>query len=175
MKTPKEKPYLTQIYKAAHNMNIEDFVQWVEDSEPKLTEQSDKALLPTDEEVITKAKFIRAEMFKTKGYGKEFTDEDIEFALIFIAKWVRGNYPQANKSEWISVDEKLPDDLSYHIVSWKLPSPDGDSFVYGTRTAMCEIYKDKKWYGENGIYGMNPLGVITHWRRLPEPIRENNL
>ena len=64
--------------------------------------------------------------------------------------------------EWVSVKEKLPDDLSYHLVKWELehPYPErGQATVKGTRSAMCEIYKDKKWYGENGI----PVNGITHW------------
>ena len=76
-----------------------------------------------------------------------------------------GMLPEVKPCAWISVDERLPDDLSYHLVAWKLPSPDGNSFVSGSRSAMCEIYKDKKWYGENGIV----VNAITHWMPFPKP------
>lgn len=80
-----------------------------------------------------------------------------------------GDYHESKKiNEWKSVKDGLPDNLNYHIIMWELPSPDGDSMVRGSRSAMCEIYKDKKWYGENGIYDVNPLNGVTHWMPFPK-------
>jgi len=66
--------------------------------------------------------------------------------------------------DWTDVNETLPDNLQYHLVAWELPSPDGKSMVTGTRSAMCEIYKDNKWYGENGIV----VNGVTHWAKFPK-------
>ena len=82
-------------------------------------------------------------------------------------KNMASNLAEVKPCAWISVDERLPDDLSYHIVAWRLPSPDGTTTVTGSRSAMCQIYKDKKWYGENGIV----VYAVTHWMDFPEAPR----
>lgn len=60
----------------------------------------------------------------------------------------------ANKPIWISVESKdnLPKNLQYHLVRWELPHPEeGKPNVKGIRSAMCRIYGDQKWEGENGV------------------------
>ncbi len=87
-----------------------------------------------------------------------------------VAQMMGDYYESRISKNWISVEERLPDDLCYHIVAWKLPSPDGKSFVYGSRSAMCEIYKDKKWYGEDNIKLVE--NSITHWMPFPTPLKK---
>ena len=64
--------------------------------------------------------------------------------------------------EWISVEEKLPDNLSYHLIAWNVDGAKGVSY------AMCEIYKDNKWYRNESGYPTK-LNNITHWMPFPEP------
>jgi len=77
---------------------------------------------------------------------------------------VKADVSKSFFGDWTDVNDKLPDNLQYHLVAWELPSPDGKSMVTGTRSAMCEIYKDKKWYGENGIV----VNGVTHWSEFPK-------
>ena len=63
-------------------------------------------------------------------------------------------------SEWISVEDRLPEDEGYVLVT------DGDDVYMG--------FKDDSW----GSYFMNVespsmicFGDITHWMPLPEPPR----
>ncbi len=43
----------------------------------------------SDEEIEMKAKILRAEAFRHKGYGSDFTDETIELFLFLMGKWMR--------------------------------------------------------------------------------------
>ncbi len=59
-------------------------------------------------------------------------------------------------SNWIAVDEKLPDD---EIKVLCLHSPSGNRFI-SQRTLDC-LTNDPKWYNED---------KPTHWQSLPEAI-----
>lgn len=82
---------------------------------------------------------------------------------------IMGDYYESRIYEkWISVNERLPDNLSYHILEWELPHPEREQeTVKGVRSRMCEIYKDKKWYGENNVQ----INGVTRWMPFPEPTR----
>jgi hypothetical protein len=73
-----------------------------------------------------------------------------------------GVLPEVKPCAWISVDERLPDDLSYHLIAWKVEEVTGSSY------AMCEIYKDKKWYRYPNNFPQQ-LDNVTHWMPFPKP------
>jgi hypothetical protein len=60
-------------------------------------------------------------------------------------------------SKWISVDERLPDEDGWVIVSGGL-----DSFAAS--------YLDGKFYYANGVNcGSREVFYVTHWQPLPDP------
>ena len=76
--------------------------------------------------------------------------------------FINFNPLKRKESDWISVKDKLPDDLCYHLVAWKVEE------ITGTTVAMYEVYKNKKWYRHHGNFPIQ-LNGITHWMPFPEP------
>lgn len=67
----------------------------------------------------------------------------------------------AEKSEWISVEDKLPENSACYLGAHEVPFADG--------LGIGIYYFD----AENKVFRMNPNGIIitivTHWQPMPEP------
>lgn len=66
--------------------------------------------------------------------------------------------------EWISVEDRLPEDGGFYIVGFK----NGGSFL--------GWYNSEKWHNPKGKeYGITKFGdnnTVTHWMPLPKPPKE---
>lgn len=94
-------------------------------------------------------------------YGMKHDDPDGRYGLHKLG-WLAYSYPPAHidRSEWISVKERLPERFEHVLVYCKKHR--GDIFV------SCGYrYDNTGWYVD-GIY----TTVVTHWMPLPEPPEE---
>lgn len=94
-------------------------------------------------------------------YGMKHDDPDGRYGLHKLG-WLAYSYPPAHidRSEWISVKERLPERFEHVLVYCKKHR--GDIFV------SCGYrYDNTGWYVD-GIY----TTVVTHWMPLPEPPKE---
>lgn len=73
------------------------------------------------------------------------------------------------KSEWISVDERLPTDRELVLVSSMDLLTKKHGWFYLARYTDLQndgvIFDNKRWLSENG----GIFGKVTHWMPLPEP------
>ena len=69
------------------------------------------------------------------------------------------------KSDWISVNERLP--MIGEIV---LTSSSKDGFgVYGFMQLVKSVFDDDELVWHDNILGYMPLDAVNHWQPLPEP------
>ena len=68
---------------------------------------------------------------------------------------------------WEDIKDKLPDDGAYHIVAWKLPSPDGTDFVYGTGYGVYDNLGKNGWHRMYENFPI-PIHGVTHWAKFPK-------
>ena len=75
-------------------------------------------------------------------------------------KW-EGWQAKAAQSEWISVEDRLPENSACYLGAYEVPFADG--------LGIGIYYFD----AENKVFRMNPNGIIitivTHWQPMPEP------
>ena len=86
---------------------------------------------------------------------------DVEYVDWNFEGWLAYSYPPAHidRSEWISVKERLPKDFDQALVY------DGDEHY---PIGICHKGESGIWHSDMA-YGM---GTITHWMPLPEPPEE---
>ena len=75
-----------------------------------------------------------------------------------IFEWFKSKLQAESKDEWISVDERLPEEDKYVLVCFN-----GKHIFTGT-------YNNGQWLDSDGFKFID--GTITHWRELPEPPKE---
>ena len=71
--------------------------------------------------------------------------------------------------EWISVDERLPEEDDNYIVTACDEGCDGEGILwYDTVVIEAEYYKGEWSWNENGTeYDITDL--VTHWQPMPQP------
>lgn len=103
--------------------------------------------------------------------AREYGTKDVDFDTT-AAKMVAMGYRK--KSEWISVDERLP--LYGELVlvsSMNLLTKKHEWFYlarYSNHTNKGVIFDEKCWLAEDGMI----FGHITHWMPLPEPPKKGD-
>ena len=89
---------------------------------------------------------------KLKEYEKEFNElQDSNIAII------------DNNSNWISVDDKLPEDGEYVLIQ------DYDGEIY------MAWFGDNEWVAVSGIYDRFEFEEIPYWHPLPKPKQQERI
>lgn len=79
------------------------------------------------------------------------------------------NTKEEEKKNWISVEDRLPDNLSYHLVAWCVDE------VTGVSIANYDAYVEKKWYKLHDSTFPIQMGNITHWMPFPNPPKNSRI
>jgi len=69
-------------------------------------------------------------------------------------------------SEWISVEDRLPEKHDYYLVS--------HMHEIGGRVNVDKLIYSDSHGGWVSLYGARYGGIVTHWMPVPEPPKENS-
>ena len=70
--------------------------------------------------------------------------------------------------QWRPLSES-PNDGSYHLVAWELPSPDEDKpNVKGVTSGIFDYLDKKEWYRDANGFRI-PINGATKWMPFPKP------
>ncbi len=73
------------------------------------------------------------------------------------------------ESEWISVNDRLPENSGeYIVVACDEGCPYGEGIWYAT-VVVCAEYAFNSWTWYEGSHEYSLDGIVTHWMPLPEP------
>ena len=100
-----------------------------------------------------------AELYPTNPQTERVGDEYSRLGTQY--KW-EGWQARAEQSEWISVEDKLPELNKEVLVVWT----DG---VFGFATRIETKYHEERWNWETAAFSE----TITHWQPLIEPPQDN--
>lgn len=91
------------------------------------------------------------------------------------AMWIITHAPTLTpQSEWVSVEERLPEKHSEYIVCACDEGEPVDERIWGDTVVVCADYYDGTftWYEGNTEYDISD--IVTHWMPLPAPPGKDN-
>lgn len=115
--------------------------------------------------------FVRRLTLDTsKGHYGEFMDgSEVAFTSREIAAFVEQMPTLTPPNEWVSVEERLPENDGWYLVY--APGYWGNSTIYGLDGLAYSNFKHNykvHWGIERGT-GRGWPGIVTHWMLLPAP------
>lgn len=104
-------------------------------------------------------------------YDKEHGSKDFIYGIETVLEYAENLQTTDVVQEWISVDDRLPDNKEY---DWVLAQVVEDNGFMHIPTVMEYRQSKNDWFGET--YGWlsdhNGVFTVTHWMPLPEPPKE---
>lgn len=80
--------------------------------------------------------------------------------------------PTLPASQWIRVEDRLPERNGKYIVTACDEGESYDKKIWNDTVVVCAVYYKSRWTWEKNNIEYSLDGIVTHWMPLPEPPKE---